>query len=625
MTHDPAATRPTLRLWPGLVLVALTWLVRFALPVVAPNALMYAVLGGIGGGLLVLLWWLFASRAPWRDRLLGAALFGAAMVGAPLAGGLLDPSIAGGMMGLMFAIYAAPALALALVGWAAWSQSRRSQARWVSAVVAFALAILPFTLIRTEGMSGDADSDFHWRWTPTLEERLLAADREEPKPLPQVEAAAPAAVDPAPPTQAEPDASAIEPIELLEPTQAAAAADTTPAPIDPAAIAASPAPSPAEWPGFRGPNRDSVVRGVRIGVDWGARPPVEVWRRPVGPGWGSFAVAGNLIYTQEQRGDDEAISCYRLDTGELVWRHTDPERFWESNAGAGPRSTPTLAGDVVVTLGATGLVNALDARTGVERWSRNAAADTGAELPGWGFSGSPLVLGDTVIIAAAGTMIAYDLASGEPRWTGPDGGGGYSSPQQFSIAGIDQVLLLGQSGSHSVTAADGAVLWSMGKARGSQIVQPALAADGSLLIADGDTSPLRRYAVSNDGGGWTTAEAWSTMGLKPYFSDFVVHQTHAYGFDGNMLAAVDLETGAKAWKGGRYGHGQLLLLADQDLLLVLSEKGELALARATPSSFEELGRVPAITGKTWNHPVVVGDLVLVRNATEMAAFRLPVE
>jgi outer membrane protein assembly factor BamB len=341
----------------------------------------------------------------------------------------------------------------------------------------------------------------------------------------------------------------------------------------------------------------------------------------VGPGWSSFAVQGDLVYTQEQRGDDEVVSCYHATTGEPVWRHGDAVRFWESNAGAGPRATPTLHDGRVYTLGATGILNALNAASGAVVWSRDAASDTDIEVPTWGFSGSPLVVDDLVLVALAGALASYDLATGEVRWLGPDGGGGYSSPHLLAIDGVSQVLLLSQVGITSVVSSDGTQLWKH-EWGGYPVVQPALTADGALLISTSDRSGTRRLAVARGADGWAAEERWTSNRLKPYFNDFVVHKGHVYGFDGSILACIDVAKGERQWKGGRYGHGQLVLLRDQDLLLVLSEKGELALVEATPEKFTELARYPAIEGKTWNHPVLVGDLLLVRNDREMAAFRL---
>jgi hypothetical protein len=180
------------------------------------------------------------------------------------------------------------------------------------------------------------------------------------------------------------------------------------------------------------------------------------------------------------------------------------------------------------------------------------------------------------------------------------------------------------AGVNSVAPADGKVLWKHSWP-GSSILQPALTADGGVLIATASAAGgigTRRLAVAQGPGGWTVEEVWTSNGLKPYFNDFVVHNGHAFGFDGGILACIDLQDGKRKWKGGRYGYGQLLLLPDQDLLLVLSEEGELALVAAVPGQFTEIARFPAMDGKTWNHPVLVGDILLVRNGREMVAFRL---
>jgi outer membrane protein assembly factor BamB len=373
--------------------------------------------------------------------------------------------------------------------------------------------------------------------------------------------------------------------------------------------------------------RDGIVHGVRINTDWTSSPPREIWRHAIGPGWSSFAVRGDLVYTQEQRGEDEVVSCYRLSTGAPVWRHRDPIRFWEAEGGAGPRATPTVDNGRVYAMGATGIVNALDANTGAVIWSRNAPTDTEHTVPDWGVASSPIVVNGLVIVSVAGRLAAYDAATGAPRWLGPAGGGGYSSPHLATLHGVPQVLMIRGARTIGVAPSDGTLLWEFSTGQPSvAIVQPAVTDNGDVLISDGDTmvgNGIRRVAVSRNGSEWKAEERWNSRGLKPAFNDYVVHKGYAYGFDPTILAAIDLGDGARTWKGGRYGNGQLLLLADQDLLLVISEEGELALVSATPDQYTELARMPALNGKTWNHPVVVGDILLVRNGEEMAAYRLP--
>jgi len=616
---DESTSKVSLRLWPGVAALVVLFLARFVIPVVAPDLAIYSLIyGGIFGVLAFIVWWAFFSRAPWFERMGALVLMIVALIATPR---ILHKSVATGMMGMMYFFYAIPGLVLAFVAWAVATRRLALWPRRAAMVATILLACGVWALFRTEGITGDGASQFAWRWSATPEERLLAQTSEQP------------AVPPSAPAVAETPREQL--VTKAGDKPAAPAVGETPkeqlvtkADGKSAALPLAPAAEThTEWPGFRRPNRDGIIHGVRIKTDWSASPPVKMWRRPIGPGWSSFAVRGDLLYTQEQRGDDEVVACYNVTSGKLVWRHRDAARFWEANAGAGPRATPTVSGNRVYTFGATGIVNSLDARNGSLFWSRNVVSDTNTKVPDWGFASSPLVVGDVVIVAAAGALAAYDVATGNPRWFGPTGGWGYSSPQLSTIDGVAQIILLNGNGVISVAPADGKLLWKH-EWPGDGILQPAVISGGDVLIGYGTGYGsgwgigMRRVAVTHGPGGWKVEERWTSNALKPYFNDFVVHKGYAFGFDGSILTCIDLKDGKRKWKGGRYGHGQVVLLPDQDLMLVLSEEGELALVGANPDQFTELARFPAIEGKTWNHPVLVGDVLLVRNSQEMGAFRL---
>jgi outer membrane protein assembly factor BamB len=526
----------------------------------------FGMLGSlVVGTSLVLLWWLFFSRARWSERLGGLALLVVVHTVTIL---LADTSAR-----MVAFLPGVPWLCAVFVA----SLFFRSR---VVTIVAVLVASLGWTLVRTDGVTGTMATAYAWRWSATSEQLFLAS--------------------------------------------AASSAPVAPGTTDDAVETAA-------WPGFRGLHRDSVLAGVTIDPDWSANPPREIWRRPVGPGWSSFVLAGNRLCTMEQRDDEEVVACYDASSGEPIWLHAYAARFWEAMGGPGPRATPAYHDGRLYTLGATGVLNCLDAPTGKPSWTRNIADDTGAPLPTWAFSSSPLVVDHLVVVhAPAATkgraLAAFDLVSGEPRWFGDAAGASYSSPHLATLDGVRQIVMITGEGVSGFDIGSGARLWrhvwppSTG---GDRVVQPAIVDDGGALLIGTLDGGTRKVAVSRDASGnWTTNEVWTSRGLKSYYNDLVVHRGTVYGFDRNILAAIDLETGERVWKGGRYGNGQLLLLADQDLLLVLSEQGELALVRATPNRYEEIARVPALDGKTWNHPILVDGVIYLRNSEEAAAYRL---
>ena len=568
----------SLRLWPGIVIVACLWLIQIW-SVTGEFALIKFMLGKmispIATTLGLVIWWLFATRLRWTDRRLSICVLAIVAIATPLIAGSNFPAMA--MM-----IYALPVLSTVWVTWLVLSIPLTWPVREYGLACLFVLIGAVCSMLRLDGMDGSFAAEFHWRWEPTGEARLLS-ELSTPRPVSIVK-------------------------DTVKPLQ------------------------PTDWPCFRGLNRDGQVHGVSITTDWDVNPPKELWRHRVGPGWSSFAVIGPRVFTQEQRGDQELVVCYEAKTGAEVWSHSNATRFTEIVAGAGPRATPTFHEGRIYSCGANGALNCLDAETGKLIWTRDIVADTTAKVPQWGFSSSPLVMNNIVSVFAGGpdgnSLAAYHIDDGKLAWTAGTGLLSYCSPEAVVIDDVEQILFPTEDGLTSFEPATGKVLWlhewpAPGIAR---VAQPALVGKNEILIGTGMNLGLRRITVTKLGDTWSTRENWTSREIKPYFNDFVISENHIYGFDGPVFMSLNASDGKKTWKtrgsGKGYGTGQVLLLADQHLLLVLTETGEIALVEANPTEFREIAKVPAISGKTWNHPVISGSTLFVRNAEEAAAFEL---
>ena len=401
------------------------------------------------------------------------------------------------------------------------------------------------------------------------------------------------------------------------------------APQLPAAIAITAKSDIPDVPQFFGPERDGVVHGAMLNHDWKTNPPKQLWRQPVGIGWSAFSVAGGRAFTMEQRGEDELVTCYDVATGTLVWSHAHLKvRFVEWQGGDGPRSTPTFAQDHVYALGATGILDSLKASDGSPVWSRNVLEENHQSNITWGKSIAPLVY-DNVVVVTGGNesghcLFAYNRETGEPLWQAGDDQGSYASPTLVTLAGKKVVL---SSNANTLTAHDpstGMVLLSYpwGSSKWPRAAQPTIVPGDRIFLSAGyGMGCLMLQIRATAEGKLTATELWHNNKMKTQFNSVHVLNGHIYGLDDGGLACMKIETGERLWKDGRFGAGQSLLV--DDAVLIQSERGEVVLAEASPTGFKALAQLSALNSKTWNHPVLAGRYLLVRNDQEMVCYEMP--
>jgi outer membrane protein assembly factor BamB len=201
----------------------------------------------------------------------------------------------------------------------------------------------------------------------------------------------------------------------------------------------------------------------------------------------------------------------------------------------------------------------------------------------------------------------------------------FASAQPVSLAGEELVLFCNESALLAIHPADGRIAFRHTPTgwNGPSMVQPQVIDENGLIVPLGDGVGVARLRVTKPKSDWSVTEDWSTKEFKPSFNDFVIHEGHLYGFDQSLFACLDATTGERRWKRGRYGFGQVLLLVDAGQLLVTTEEGELVLVAADPAAHRELGRLPVVSGKTWNHPALAHGRLYVRSEEEAACFELP--
>jgi hypothetical protein len=573
-----------LRVWPAVLLLVAMAATKF-LPTFAEEesmALMVImILGPVVCSLLILVWWLAGSRATAMERIVGLV---GILCFAFLAAALADHTMRGPGMIVLLVPLGMAAFSLAAILFKQHLSFKRTIISLLVAACGFGFV----ALLRSDGMWGNGKLSLYWRWSESAEEKLVASRSTE---------------------------SNLASESISEQNFDSWLANS-------------------EWPQFRGSNGHSEHTGVKFSTDWSTKKPKLIWKVPIGPGWSSFVVAGNLLFTQEQLGEHEMVACYAADTGKEIWKQQIKARFFDPLGGPGPRATPTLADGKLFVQGADGLLQRLDPKTGEVVWSQDLKEVADRLPPTWGFSSSPLLIDSLVIVHAGGAedkgIFAFNVEDGTVVWSAESGDHSYSTPNRVEIGGVEYVIMLTNAGLNVLDPLTGdSRLNYQWKYSGYRATQPRVVGNNSVLLPTQELG-TRRIQITSASSATDSmseliaTEEWTSPHLKPDFNDFVVHEDHAFGFTGAIFTCVGLSDGKRKWKGGRYGKGQVFLLADSALLLVVSESGEILLVKADPESHQELAKFQALEGRTWNHPVVIGNRLYIRNSQEAACYELPV-
>ena len=382
------------------------------------------------------------------------------------------------------------------------------------------------------------------------------------------------------------------------------------------------------WTNFRGPNRDGKYDEMQVLTSWPAQGLPLVWKEPAGVGYASFSIADGRAYTIEQRRGKEVVAAYDVNTGRELWIQSWSAEYTDET-GDGPRTTPTWDDGWLYALGATGELRCINAKTGAVRWGKNILSDNQAQNLPWAMAASPLIVDDKVIVLPGGTagksVVAYNKVTGAPVWKVQGDRQAYVSPMLVTLAGRRQVLVVSSSRVYGLAPEDGALLWSQSwdTDNGINVSQPLIVDNNRFFISSGYGKGAALIEVTGSANSFKAQALWTNINMKNKFNSSVLHEGHVYGLDEGILTCIDVNTGDRKWKGGRYGYGQVLLASGH--LIVMSDAGELALVKASPNEYKEVARFTALDGKTWNYPAIAGGRLFVRNAKEMAVYKVAAE
>jgi len=425
--------------------------------------------------------------------------------------------------------------------------------------------------------------------------------------------------------------AAVEQHRQQQAAQAASAPVAAASPSPSASVAASPgqtasaqpAPSRNYWTNFRGPKRDGKYDETPVSTNWPANGLPVIWKQPVGVGHSSFSVADGKAYTIEQRRNQEVVAAYDLGTGRELWAQKWNAEYTDST-GDGPRSTPTWDQGRIYALGATGEFRCLDANTGAVIWGKNILSDNQARNLPWAMAASPLIVDDKVIVLPGGandkSVVAYNKMTGAPVWKVLDDPQAYVSPMLVDLAGRRQIIVVSSYRVVGLTPENGSLLWSYSwdTDNGINVSQPIIVDHNRFFISSGYGKGAALVEVKGSGNTYTANTVWQNNNMKNKFNSSVLHNGYIYGLDEGILVCLDVNTGERKWKEGRYGYGQVLLAGGH--LIVTSDQGEIALVKASPDKYTEVARFSALQGQTWNYPAIASGKLLVRNSNEMAAY-----
>jgi outer membrane protein assembly factor BamB len=379
--------------------------------------------------------------------------------------------------------------------------------------------------------------------------------------------------------------------------------------------------SGANWPQWRGPNRDGISKETGLLKEWPAQGPALVWKDAgAGRGYSSFSIANGRLYTMGLRGDREFVIAFDILNGKEVWATPHGGAF-RNDRGDGPRGTPTIDGERLYALGGNGDLSCLDARTGKIVWTKNVLREFGGSNIQWGISESPLVMGNKVLVNAGGrnaSIVALNKDNGAVIWKSQSDEAGYSSAIPLEVNGGTQVVFFTAQRALGLDVNDGRLLWEYGKpANNVANVATPIARGNRVFISSDYGTGGGVVEIKADG---RAQEIYFTKDMRNHHSSSVLVGDYLYGFSSSVLTAMKFDTGEIAWRDRSVGKGSLVY-ADGNLYC-FSENGVVGLVEATPNGYHEKGRYRSQQDSlpTWTHPVVAGGRLYLRDQYTIYAF-----